>query len=166
MHNVHTGKCYPMYMNALKCIYPMYIDVTQCIIHNVYSCQYTLGIYIVLHFLATPIYIGWQYIHWGACGFCYPMYIVLLPNVYSVYTLGHTYIHWDTIIYIWWHQYTLGIYIVLHRQCTYTLGNIGYIHCSTLHKFWIMLHNVYYDVPQCILRCSPMYISYLDTYTL
>ena len=158
IHNVYTKKCYPMYIYALKCIYPMYINVTQCITPNVYTRQYTLGIYIVLHFLAT------SYIHWVTVYTLGCMWF-LLPNVYTVYTLGHTYIHWDTIIYIWWHQYTLGIYIVLHRQCTYTLGNIGYIHCITLHKIWIMLHNVYYDVPQCILRCSPMYISYLDTYT-
>ena len=154
IHNVYTGKCYTMYINALKCIYPMYIDVTQCIIHNVYSCQYTLGIYIVLHFLATPIYIGWQYIHCGACGFCYPMYIVLLPNVYSAYTLGHAHIHWDTRIYIWWHKYTLGdmhVYTLCYNDKTHihwvTLGIYIVVHFTNVRScytmYMTMFHNVY-----------------------
>ena len=60
-----------MLLNAYSCIEiyipNVYFDVTQCITPNVYTRQYTLGIYIVLHFLTTSytlgdsIYIG---IHW------------------------------------------------------------------------------------------------------
>ena len=109
--NVYTKNCYPMYIHALKCIYPMYIDVTQCITPNVYTRQYTLGIYIVLRFLATS-YIHWVTVYTLGCmlvfvTFCYPMYI--------------PYIHWDTKIYIGAHD--------IHWM---TLIYIGYIHCVTM----------------------------------
>ena len=155
IHNVYSGKCYPMYINALQCIYPMYIDVTQCITPNVYSCQYTLGIYIVLQFFWRP------YIHWVTvytlwcrlifvtqCIYCVTQCIYGIYIGTHVYTLWHTYIHLVTCIYIGLHAF---IYIVLHWRRAYTLGNMWYIHCSTFHTCSVF-------VTQCISRCSPMYI--------
>ena len=86
----------------------MYIDVTQCITPNVYTRQYTLGIYIGLHFLAT------SNIHWVTVYTLGDMLVFVTQCIYriyvgaQVYTLGHNYIHLMTLIYI------------------------GYIHCVTL----------------------------------
>ena len=129
-------------------------------------------------FWRPPIYIGWQYIHWGACGFCYPMYIPYIhwdTRIYigtQLYTFDDINIHWVyTLCYTdnaHIHWVTLGIYIVVH----YTkFGS-----CYTMYI--TMFPNVYYDVPQCIyptwirilryVHCTalnPMYIVYIHCVT-
>ena len=121
----------------------MYIDVN---IHWVYTLCYI--------FWRPPIYIGWRIyigVHWVVCWF-------LLPNVYTVYTLGHMIYTLGHIIYIVQHQYTLRtLYCIGYIHCTelnpiyieyihcvaftirYTLDNIGYIHCTAL-GIYIVLH--------------------------
>ena len=92
IHNVYSGKCYPMYINALQCIYPMYIDVTQCITPNVYSCQYTLGIYIVLQFFWRP-YIHWVTVYtlWCRLIFVTQCIYCVTQCIYGIYIGTHVY---------------------------------------------------------------------------
>ena len=107
----------------------MYIHVN---IHWGYTLCYIF--WRLLYTLGDSIYIG---VH---VGFCY----FLLPNVYTVYTLGHKNIHWDT-----W--YTLDD-INIHWVCTLCYNDNTHIHWVTL-GIYIVVHYTHFR------SCYTMYIT-------